>query len=188
VRPRLEGLAIGLWGRHELYLMSLLELIADLGGETRLLADPAAALSSRANDSIDVLVLESPFPSELSRASQTGAPVVVLQERGETGEVREALSLGASAVLQKNASLGELVRAIRAAVDQQPPGAARNLTGRQREVLRLLAEGLDNTQIAARLGISARTARAHVSAVLERLGVENRTQAAVTAVREGYIG
>jgi DNA-binding NarL/FixJ family response regulator len=74
---------------------------------------------------------------------------------------------------------------MRGALDQRSQLAP--LTERQHEVLRLLADGLDNAQIALRLGISQRTARAHVSSVLERLGVENRTQAAVTAVRRGYI-
>ena len=55
------------------------------------------------------------------------------------------------------------------------------------EVLELIVEGLDNAQIAARLGVSERTARAHVSSVLERLGVANRTQAAVAAVQRGWL-
>ena len=114
-----------------------------------------------------------------------GTPVIVLAEHTRPDQEADVLAHGAHALLAKNASLSDLVRAMRSALEQ---GAERvPLTERQHEVLRLLADGLDNAQIALRLGISQRTARAHVSSVLERLGVENRTQAAVTAVRQGYI-
>jgi len=85
--------------------------------------------------------------------------------------------------------------ALRRAVTAGPqgePGILRGtrygLTRRQREVLGLIVEGLDNKQIAERLEISERTARAHVSAVLRSLGVSNRTQAAVAAVQRGILG
>jgi DNA-binding NarL/FixJ family response regulator len=187
-RLRLREVAVGLWGRHELYLVSLAALLSDRGADVRLLDDPIAIAEVPA-DRIGVLLLESPLPSELARAIGAGPPVIVLEERAEPDQVRYAESLGARAVLEKNASLAELLRAIDDALEQpasEPP--AGELTERQREVLRLIAEGLDNAQIAARLGISQRTARAHVSGVLERLGVENRTQAAVTAVRRGWYG
>jgi DNA-binding NarL/FixJ family response regulator len=95
--------------------------------------------------------------------------------------------LGASAVLAKNASLAELSIAIRRALERSSTEIVRALTARQREVLSLIADGLDNAEIAERLGISQRTVRAHVSALLERLEVSNRTQAAVTALRSGWI-
>jgi DNA-binding NarL/FixJ family response regulator len=179
--------AVGLWGRHELYLVSLAALLSDRGADVRLLDDPIAIAEVPA-DRIGVLLLESPLPSELARAIGAGPPVIVLEERAEPDQVRYAESLGARAVLEKNASLAELLRAIDDALEQPASEPAGELTERQREVLRLIAEGLDNAQIAARLGISQRTARAHVSGVLERLGVENRTQAAVTAVRRGWYG
>jgi DNA-binding NarL/FixJ family response regulator len=111
--------------------------------------------------------------------------VIALTDHAHPESVSEALALGAHALLPKNASVSDLLREIRGALEERAPQAP--LTERQFEVLRLLADGLDNAQIARSLGISQRTARSHVSSVLERLGVENRTQAAVTAVRRGYI-
>ena len=65
----------------------------------------------------------------------------------------------------------------RAAVD--------HLTPREREVLRLIARGLDNVEIAGELGISPRTAKNHVSNILSKLGLSSRIQAAIYAVKEG---
>src|SRR5205807_8545291 len=106
-----------------------------------------------------------------------------------------AAQLGARELLDKNATLAELMLAVRrslAATQGGEPGilsrARYDLTPRQREVLGLIVEGLDNRQIAERLEITERTARAHVSAVLRRLGASNRTQAAVAAVQRGILG
>ena len=62
-----------------------------------------------------------------------------------------------------------------------------DLTARERDVLRLVVEGLANKQIAQRLGIGEKTIKTHVSRVLAKLGVEDRTQAAVLAIREGLV-
>ena len=62
-----------------------------------------------------------------------------------------------------------------------------DLTARERDVLRLMVEGLANKQIAQRLGIGEKTIKTHVSRVLAKLGVEDRTQAAVLAIREGLV-
>ena len=85
-------------------------------------------------------------------------------------------------MVEKNAGLAQLSIAIKRAAEDARSDPLRDLTRRQLEVLKLVAEGMENAQIASRLGISQRTARSHVSSVLSRLGVENRTQAAVTAV------
>ena len=98
-------------------------------------------------------------------------PVIVLAERAEPADALTAAQLGARALLAKNCSLAELTVAIRNATGAcagTPRGPS--LTPRQREVLELIVEGLDNSQIAARLGISERTARAHVSSVLRAPG------------------
>ncbi len=62
------------------------------------------------------------------------------------------------------------------------------LTGRVQEVLRLMAEGLSNKEIAVRLGVSERTAAFHVSNVLQKLGAASRTEAVVRAKERGMIG
>ena len=116
-----------------------------------------------------------------------GVPVIVLAERAEPADALAAAQLGAHALLTKNCSLAELTVAIRSVSSGAPAAPAARLTARQRQVLELIVEGLDNSQIADRLGVSERTARAHVSAVLERLGVANRTQAAVAAIQRGWL-
>jgi serine-type D-Ala-D-Ala carboxypeptidase/endopeptidase (penicillin-binding protein 4) len=136
---------------------------------------------------VEVVVLESPPPSELRQMAATGVPVIVLAERAEPADALAAAQLGARALLTKNCSLAELVVAIRGISSGAPIAPVARLTARQRQVLELIVEGLDNSQIAARIGVSERTARAHVSAVLERLGVANRTQAAVAAIQRGWL-
>jgi len=72
----------------------------------------------------------------------------------------------------------------------RPPGpaaAGEGLTAREREVLALLAEGLGNKAIAARLGVSEHTAKFHVNAILGKLGVESRAEAIVHAARAGLV-
>jgi D-alanyl-D-alanine carboxypeptidase/D-alanyl-D-alanine-endopeptidase (penicillin-binding protein 4) len=183
-RKTIDGLVVGLTGRHDVYIASLGALLADHGAEV----EPLRRGPSLPDERIQVVLAESPLPSELDRLVRLGAPVVVLSESPTDRDVRHALDCGAVAVLAKNCTLGELSVALGAAIERGRLALPATLTVRQRQVLRLLAEGLDNSEIAARLGISQRTARAHVSSLLERLGVANRTQAAVAAVRSGWLG
>ena len=183
----LQGLEVALWGRHDLYVASLAALLSSHGAQTHVLEDSIESLSGSPDDGLQLVVLESPLATELSQLTAGHAPVIVLAEESAAGDPEHALELGASAVLAKNASLAELSLAIRRALERGSTEIVRALTARQREVLRLIADGLDNGEIAERLGISQRTVRAHVSALLERLEVSNRTQAAVTALRSGWI-
>ena len=176
-------LVAGVWGRHELYVHSLRALLASGGADVRLLEQGPGRMAAR---ELQVLFAESPLSSELEALSSLGPPVIVIQDRAEAEDVLAAMARGASAVLRKNATLAELSLAI-AAVVRREPDPAPTLTPRQRQVLRLIAEGLDNAEIAQQLAISTRTARSHVSSVLERLGVQNRTQAAVLALKKGMI-
>jgi D-alanyl-D-alanine carboxypeptidase/D-alanyl-D-alanine-endopeptidase (penicillin-binding protein 4) len=134
-----------------------------------------------------VAILESPLPSEVRAVAAGGTPVIVLAERAEPRDALSAAQLGASALLAKNCTLAELTIAIRSALSATAAPDRPTLTPRQQEVLALIVEGLDNAQIAARLGISERTVRAHVSDVLQRTGVANRTQAAVAAIQRGWL-
>jgi DNA-binding NarL/FixJ family response regulator len=118
--------------------------------------------------------------------------------------VVEAMRAGAAGYLLKDAQPAELLAAIRSAHSggsplhpdaaarlvgelRRPPDAAAELTAREREVLELLARGLPNKTIALRLSLSEKTVKAHVSAVLRKLGVSDRTQAALKAVRERLV-
>ncbi|MFM9542200.1 response regulator [Streptomyces turgidiscabies] len=130
--------------------------------------------------------------------------VVVLTSFGEMERVHAALAQGAAGYLLKDAEPGEVVSAIRAAargevfldpavargLTQQivsPPTGLGALTGRERDVLVLVAEGRSNQQVADELVISERTARTHVSNVLRKLRLTSRTQAALFAVHQGLV-
>ena len=138
------------------------------------------------------------------RARYPDVQVVALTSFAEEDKADAALDAGASGFLLKDADAGEVAAAIRAAhrgeVHLDPaiagrlvralrtpsmpqPGSA--LTGREREVLRLVAVGKANKDIAAELRISERTARTHVSSILTKLRLTSRTEAALWAVREG---
>jgi D-alanyl-D-alanine carboxypeptidase/D-alanyl-D-alanine-endopeptidase (penicillin-binding protein 4) len=181
-------------GRHELYVSSLAALLSSRGATVRV--SPAEAeLPARLPPGVRLVLLESPLPSELRRIAALGVPVIVLSDHTKPADRLAAAQLGARELLDKNATLAELMLAVRrslAASQGGEPGilsrARYDLTPRQREVLGLIVEGLDNRQIAERLEITERTARAHVSAVLRQLGASNRTQAAVAAVQRGILG
>jgi DNA-binding NarL/FixJ family response regulator len=119
--------------------------------------------------------------------------------------LRGAVASGASGYVLKTATRAELLAAIRrvAAGEQtfdgelasdllrqlvgQPRNGVVALTPREREVLRLLARGLTNRRIGEELSVSQRTAKAYVESIINKLGVENRTQAAARAIEEGLV-
>ena len=130
--------------------------------------------------------------------------VIVLTSFADDEMLLPAVQAGAAGYLLKNAQPRELARAVRAAhagealLDPQiaarllqsiarPAGEARAdpLTRREREVLELIARGLSNKRIARELGIAEKTVKTHVGHVLAKLGVTDRTQAALHAVRAG---
>jgi DNA-binding NarL/FixJ family response regulator len=138
--------------------------------------------------------------------------VVALTSFIEEDKVRGALQAGATGYLLKDARAPEVAAAIRAAhhgemrldpavvrqlagAAQTTPGQSRagrtepveQLTPREREVLILIAEGKSNKEIARELGIGERTVRTHTTAILGKLDMVSRTQAAVYAVREGLV-
>jgi DNA-binding NarL/FixJ family response regulator len=146
------------------------------------------------------------------RELRRGSPhsrVIVLTSFLDDDRLLPALEAGAAGYLLKNSQPAELARAIRAAhagdavIDptaaahlvsalsdrERPrPGAAAGLdqlTGRERDVLALIANGRSNKRIAFELGISEKTVKTHVGHVLAKLGVTDRTQAAVLAVQAG---
>ena len=116
--------------------------------------------------------------------------------------LKRAFEAGASGFIPKSMSVGEVTAAIRRVLDggvyvpdkvPSPPKEAASpdsithLTLRQLEVLRLLGEGYTNKEIARTLEITERTAKAHVAAIFEALGADNRTQAVVAGQRGGLL-
>jgi two-component system, NarL family, response regulator LiaR len=130
--------------------------------------------------------------------------VIVLTSFTEDERLLPAIQAGAAGYLLKNVAPAELARAVRAAhagealldpviaarlveAIAQPPGApaTERLTAREQEILALIARGFSNKRIARELGIAEKTVKTHVGHVLSKLGVSDRTQAAVHAVRMG---
>lgn len=130
--------------------------------------------------------------------------VIALTSFKDKGLVQDALHAGAIGYLLKDVSADELAQAIRAAhagratlsseaaqalvqAAAQPPTPGHDLTERERDVLALLVEGLNNTQIADNLVVSPSTIKSHVSHILAKLGVASRTEAAALAVRHRLV-
>jgi NarL family two-component system response regulator LiaR len=142
------------------------------------------------------------------RARSPASRVIVLTSFLEDERVLPAIQAGAAGYLLKNVAPAELARAIRAAHAGEaiidPTAAARlvhaiadarprieepeRLTRRERDVLELIARGQSNKRIALELGISEKTVKTHVGHLLAKLGVTDRTQAALMAVEEGLVG
>ena len=145
-------------------------------------------------------------------AAEPAAKVLVLSIAEDEEEVVEALLAGASGYVLKSSRPEEVVRAILATRDgdstlspevasrlverlrtvsaasgDSTPASLERLTAREREILSLIAQGKENHEIAETLFISLSTAKNHVAHVLDKLGMENRVQAAVYAVRAGIV-
>jgi NarL family two-component system response regulator LiaR len=130
--------------------------------------------------------------------------IIALTSFKEGNLVKNALEAGAIAYLLKDVSADDLARAIRAAhagratlspeaaqafveTSNLPPVPGLDLTEREREVLALMVEGLNNTQIAGRLTVSPSTIKSHVSHILSKLGVASRTEAVTLALRKHIV-
>jgi two-component system, NarL family, response regulator LiaR len=178
---------------------------AGSGGEAVLLAADLAP---------DVVVMDLVMPemdgvaaTRLVKQQSPRSQVIVLTSYHEDEHIYPAVRAGALSYLLKSVGLEELTEAIRKAARgeavlhphvaarlvQELHGASQEtrllyvaLSEREREVLRLIAEGLPNAQIAERLVISERTVKSHVNNILGKLQVADRTQAAIFAWREGF--
>ncbi len=135
--------------------------------------------------------------------------VIMLTMHDNPTYLRDAVRAGAAGYLLKDVSKDELVDAVKqvatggAFIESQmlkgmlsemkpsagsgPGPAAKNLTKREREILALVAEGMSNREIAEKLVLSPETVKSHVAAILEKLNVSDRTQAAIYAVRNGLV-
>jgi DNA-binding NarL/FixJ family response regulator len=178
--------------------------------------EAALALMERRRPDLVVMDLSMPGMSgadatrEITTRFPSIAVLVVTVAAGEK-DVLEALEAGAAGYLLKDSEPDEIVRAAAAAVEGDTPLSPRiarlvverarmaaggeesatqiaeELTERERDVLRLLADGLDNREIAKRLFLSPTTVKRHVSSIVVKLGVTNRVQAAIWAVRSGLL-
>jgi NarL family two-component system response regulator LiaR len=155
----------------------------------------------------DVVLMDMVMPdmdgaaaTRLIRRQSESVQVLALTSFKEEILVKSALQAGAIGYLLKDVSADELAQAIRAAhagratlspeaaqalvhAASQAPPPGLDLTERERAVLALMVEGLNNTQIAARLTVSPSTVKSHVSNILTKLGTASRTEAVALALR-----
>lgn len=179
-------------------------------------ADGGEALALCRREHPDVVLMDVRMPGmnglEATRAIKSELPrtavlVVTMQENPDY--LYEALKAGASGYLLKDASRTELVRAVRSVLSGEPllspqltahllrqlasetqtrtSPSTEQLTPRELDVLRLVARGLTNREIATELGLSPATIKVHVQHIIAKLGVSDRTQAAVRAVELGLL-
>ncbi len=181
-------------------------------------ADGSEALELAAKLQPDVILMDLVMPRldgvSAMRAVRERAPrsrVIVLTSFLDDERLLPAVEAGADGYLLKDVEPAELARAIRGAQvgeamiaptvagrllrtlseprsPQPQPADAERLTRREHEVLELIAAGRSNKRIAFELGISEKTVKTHVGHVLAKLGVADRTQAALLAVRSGLVG
>ena len=176
--------------------------------------DGAEALELAAQKQPDLILMDLKMPimngSEATRQIRAKFPhikILVLTTYDDDDWVFDAIRAGASGYLLKDTSRQKIVEAIRGTMDgksfvdpaiagkllnqvasrQTQPASilTDKLTERELDVLRLIAKGINNSEIAIQLHLSEGTVRNHVSAILEKLGVSDRTQAAVIAIQHG---
>ena len=168
--------------------------------------DDAASLLDRGGD-VDLVLLDLSMPGVRGfsglmylRAQYPSVPVIVVSANDDAAVIRRCMDFGSSGFIPKTLGVDEMRLAIQRVLDGgvwTPPDVdlsrdadaettelvARmaTLTPQQVRVLMMLSEGLLNKQIAYALGVSEATVKAHVSAILQKLGVESRTQAVIAA-------
>lgn len=199
---------------HPLFRGALRHALSGLEGETAIVeaGDTQSAREAAADHpDADLMLFDLTMPgaSGLSglmalRAEFVNLPVVVVSATDDAATVRRAIELGASGFISKSASIEEIRAGVNAVLageiwtpsnidlgTEQDADVAdlihriQTLTPQQSRVLNMLAEGLLNKQIAYELGVSEATIKAHVSAVLQKLGVDSRTQAVIRLSRIG---
>jgi DNA-binding NarL/FixJ family response regulator len=189
--------------RTFLDLQDDIEVVAEAG-------DGEGAVAAAQRTDPDVVLLDLVMPGldgigALARLRESRAKVIVLTSFGDDDKLFAALRGGAAGYLLKDVEPSELVRAIRSAHAGQSPlspavatriveevahggtTAPGELTPRELDVLTLIARGRSNKVIARELGVAEKTVKTHVSHILGKLGLSDRTQAALYAVRQGLV-
>lgn len=199
---------------HPLFRGALREALAGIGdvGAIHEAGDfESAKALVLANEDIDLVLLDLSMPgaSGLSglislRGIHPTVPMVVVSAHDDPVTIRRSLDLGASGFISKSASMEEIRRAVLTVlagdiaapvgvdlgIERDPEISElikrlQTLTPQQTRVLGMLAEGLLNKQIAYELSVSEATIKAHVSAILQKLGVDSRTQAVIQLSKIG---
>ncbi len=173
-------------------------------------SDGKEALEEASKVHPDIVLMDILMPkmdgleaTEAIRQSMPDTEVIALTSVLDDAIIHQAIRAGAIGYLLKDTGSDELCRAIRAAVggqvqlsrqvalrmaaEQGGVDAVQTLTDREKDVLRQIARGRSNKEIALELAIAEKTVKAHVSSVLSKLGINSRTQAALVAIRSGLV-
>ena len=197
-RSELERVVQADWSLLVAGSVSHLSALAQRGVESR----PDVAL-------VDLAEPDPQIAATSLALQQSGAAVVVLVDDPSQNWTKQTLRAGVLGILARNSASAEIHSAIHAArrgllllepefirgfvTTSSRPAAdtdfeiMEELTDREIEVLRMLAEGFSNKEIASRLGISDHTAKFHISSILAKLGASSRTEAVTVGVRNGLI-
>jgi len=197
---------------HPLFRGALREAVSGLFKQVEIgeagAFEEVAGLLDRGGD-VDLILLDLSMPGVRGfsgliylRAQYPSVPIVVVSANDDPAVIRRCMDLGTSGFIPKTLGIEEMRAAIKRVLEGgvwTPPDVdlsagsdaetanllARlaSLTPQQVRVLMMLSEGLLNKQIAYELGVSEATVKAHVSAILQKLGVESRTQAVITAAK-----
>ena len=197
---------------HPLFRGALREAVSALFADATIAEagsfDDAVALLEKGEE-VDLILLDLTMPGVRGfsglmylRAQYPSVPVVVVSANDDPAVIRRCMEFGASGFIPKTLGVGEMGRAIwrvleggiwtppdvdlKAGADSEAAdlmGRLATLTPQQVRVLMMLSEGLLNKQIAYNLSVSEATVKAHVSAILQKLGVESRTQAVIAAAK-----
>ena len=169
----------------------------------------ASLMSFARSTELDVIVIDSDSIHDLLRELTSDAAIVLLTEVSDARSISRLLRSGVRAILSRECDADDVLSAIYAAYDglvllstaiadslagvfgdqlaEVDDELSEEITSRETEVLRMLAEGLVNKDIAARLGISEHTVKFHISSILDKLGASTRTEAVTLGIRRGLI-
>jgi DNA-binding NarL/FixJ family response regulator len=189
-------------------LESIVRSHADLHLAASFGAVPSLVSFAR-NTELDVIVIDSDSIRDLLLEPIPEAALVLLTEVSDARSVARLLRIGVRAILSRESAPDDLLSAIYAVYDglvllsaataqslaavygdqplEREDEVSEEITSRETEVLRMLAEGLVNKEIAARLGISEHTVKFHISSILDKLGASTRTEAVTLGIRRGLI-
>ena len=169
----------------------------------------ASLVSFARSTELDVIVIDTDSIRDLSLEPTSDAAIVLLTEVTEARSISRLLRSGVRAILSRESDPDDVLSAIYASYDglvllstptaeslaalfgDQPleveAELSEEITSRETDVLRMLAQGLVNKDIAARLGISEHTVKFHISSILDKLGASTRTEAVTLGIRRGLI-
>jgi len=208
----MQSLTIIIADDHPLFRGALRQAVASIDGEQKIVEAgdfDAARRAAESHADADLMLLDLAMPGVSGfsglmalRAEFAHLPIVIISATDDAVTIRRALELGASGFISKSSGIEEIRDAIQVVLrgdistpsfyqggQEHDPDVADlinrlvTLTPQQVRVLMMLSEGLLNKQIAYELSVSEATIKAHVSAILQKLGVESRTQAVIVAAK-----